>query len=185
MGAKKRTWNENAAIRSALRRVFSRSPVVLEVLNEGKRRVPRFNKDGSRHKVDSVQYSCQKCGVWVGRDAVEVDHVEPVIPRDKTFEDISLDEFKTRLFCTKTNLQRLCDDCHQAKTIAERATRSRTKDLATLVELEAGVTYAKTTSELKELKKHTKKYAGGKKHEDVQTAAKALLKKIASLLLKD
>lgn len=119
MAFKKRPpFNQNSAIRSALRRTFSRSPIVREVLMAGRREVPRYNKDGTRAKKDAVQYQCEVCGKWVGSTHVEVDHINPVIDNNIGFVDWNT--FVARLFCGKENLQRICDDCHDKKTQAER-----------------------------------------------------------------
>lgn len=119
--AKKNKFNQNAAIRGALRRTFSRSPVVREVLMAVRREIPKFNKDGSRSKKDSVQYKCNVCGNWVGSTKVSVDHISPVITVEVGFVDWT--EFVNRLFCGKENLQCLCDDCHQKKSKKERIAR--------------------------------------------------------------
>ena len=118
---KKRTWNENAAIRGAVRRIFSRSPVVREVLMDGRREVPKYRKDGSLAAKPAVQYQCQACNEWVSSTKVSVDHIDPVIPVDNKFVDWNT--FIKRLFCSKSNLQRICDECHNKKTQAERKLR--------------------------------------------------------------
>ncbi len=59
---KKPPFNQNAALRGAIRRIFSRSPVKIEVLMKVRREVPRYNQDGSRGKRDAVQYQCNAAG---------------------------------------------------------------------------------------------------------------------------
>lgn len=119
MSKKKRPpYNQNSAIRSALRRTFSRSPIVREVLMAGRREVPKYNKDGTRAKKNAVQYQCEVCGKWVGSTHVEVDHINSVIDNEVGF--IDWNTFIARLFCDKSNLQRICDDCHDIKTQKER-----------------------------------------------------------------
>ncbi len=126
-------WNENAACRGAWRRIFARSPICIEVLNEGKRRVPKYNKDGSRAKVDSVEYHCQVCNTWVkasvgGKGNIAVDHIIPVIAVTNTSGQVEdWNEFHDRLFCDKKNLQRVCRPCHQTKTNEERMKRNTIK----------------------------------------------------------
>jgi hypothetical protein len=115
---KKPKYNQNSAIRSALRRTFSRSPIVREVLMSGRREVPKYRKDGTRAKKDSVQYQCEVCSKWVGSQHIEVDHINSVIDNEIGFEN--WETFIERLFCSKENLQRICDDCHDKKTQAER-----------------------------------------------------------------
>ena len=124
-------FNQNAAIRGAIRRIFSRSPIVREVLMAGRREVPKFNKDGTRSKKDAVQYCCQVCNEWVSSTKVAVDHIEPVISVDDGF--IDWNEFVERLgFDKKENLQRICDPCHNIKTQKERDLRSAKKDAVLL-----------------------------------------------------
>lgn len=152
----KRTWNENAALRGAWRRIFARSPIVLEVLNEGRRTVPRYKKDGDRHKVDRVEFQCQVCGNWEIRDRVEVDHIIPVIDPKVGFVDWNT--FHARLFCDKKNLQRICDPCHDKKTQEERILRNTIKYNAELELLEHEWTEFHPQNELKKLlKKYTTK----------------------------
>jgi 5-methylcytosine-specific restriction endonuclease McrA len=129
----KKPWNENAALRGAWRRIFARSPIVIEVLNEGKRRVPKYNKDGSRSKVDAVEFHCQVCNSWVrasvgGKKNIAVDHIVPVIAVENTTGHVGdWNEYKRRLFCDKKNLQRVCRACHQKKTNEERMARNTLK----------------------------------------------------------
>lgn len=86
-----------------------------------RREIPRFNKGGSRSKVDSVQYRCAPCGQWTPSKSVAVDHISPVIDVQTGFVDWN--QFVTRLFCGPENLQVICDTCHDAKTQVERITR--------------------------------------------------------------
>lgn len=133
MSKKKPPYNKNAAIRSAIRRTFSRSPVVREVMMEHRREIPKFNKDGTRAKKDAVQYQCNVCNQWVGSSYIAVDHIEPVIEVEGGFQDWNT--FVDRLFCDKDNLQCICDECHQKKTNKERFDRSFLKDSELLKEL--------------------------------------------------
>lgn len=116
-----KTWNQEAAIRGALRRTFSRSPVIREVLFRVRREVPKYNQDGGRAKKDAVQYRCNVCTSYVGSTKVSVDHINPVVSVSEGFVDFNT--FIQRLFCDATNLQVICDTCHNAKTQAERISR--------------------------------------------------------------
>lgn len=131
---KKPKYNKNSAIRSAIRRAFSRSPVVQEVLKEIRIEEPKYKKDGTLAKKPAVFYTCAMCGKKFKSTEVAVDHIIPVIPIDETFT--TWDKFVERLFCDKSNLQVLCsytlknkhlhDDipsCHHKKTQEEKAAR--------------------------------------------------------------
>ena len=124
---KKPPYNQNSAVRSALRRAFSRSPVVWEVLKEGRRYFAKYTKDGTRAKKDGVEIHCQVCNQWVRAPIkVAVDHIEPVVPTDGSWKD-DWNLFIARLWCAKSNLQRICSPCHDIKTAAERDVRAAQK----------------------------------------------------------
>lgn len=114
------TYNEKAAIRSALRRAFARSPIVREVMGKVRREVPKFKKDGSRAKKDAVQYKCGVCSEWTKSTAIAVDHVDPVITPEGF---VDWNTFVLRLFCAPENLQVICDTCHGQKTQVETTGR--------------------------------------------------------------
>lgn len=115
------------AIRGANRRLFARSPSVFEKLNESRQEFPRYNKDGQRAKKNWVKRQCEVCDQWVGSSHIAIDHIDPVVPPDgfsansDMWDRINL--FMKRLWCDKSNLQRICDDCHNKKTQNERIAR--------------------------------------------------------------
>lgn len=131
---KKPKYNQNSQIRSAIRRTFSRSPLVQEVLKAARSEHDQYKKDGTLAKRKAVRYECAECGKLFMRKDVAVDHIEPVIPLDKEFSN--WDVFVLRLFCAISNLQVLCSykikdkekygdilSCHHIKTQQERAIR--------------------------------------------------------------
>jgi 5-methylcytosine-specific restriction endonuclease McrA len=129
---KKPTYNRTSVIRGALRRAFSRDPIVGDVLSEGRRFYQKFNKDGSRAKKDGVERHCQVCNQWVRAPiGVSVDHIDPVVPLNGSFDPKNPDwvMFMNRLWCDKSNLQRICDSCHDAKTKRERVERKMQSNL--------------------------------------------------------
>lgn len=144
-------FNVNAAVRSAIRRVFSRSPVVREVMMKVRREVPRYNKDGTRAKKDAVQYLCGVCAQYVSSTKIAVDHKIPVIDVDKGFVDWNT--FVDRVFCDEANLQVICDPCHQAKTNSERFERQFRRDIALIAELEVSDDMLKVAVAVKKFSK--------------------------------
>ncbi len=178
-----KTWNEDSALRSAWRRIFSRSPIVIEVLREGKRYVKKINKDGSQAKKDSVEYLCNVCKKWVkasvgGRSNVAVDHIIPVISVDDIggkIKDWNL--FKTKLFCSKSNLQIICKPCHLYKSNEEKIKRQANKDSLILDEIEKEMQVAWTIEREKQLKKELSKFLSKTKVPSTRERA-AKLKKI-------
>lgn len=152
-------FNKESAIRGALRRVFSRSPIVREVLMKVRREVPKYRQDGTRAKKDAVQYLCNVCSQYVGSTQVAVDHIVPVISVDDGFIDFNT--FIQRLFCDASNLQVICDDCHQKKTNSERIARLTKQYSSELDDLEKSIK-AKTISS-KEASVLLKKYISKKK----------------------
>jgi 5-methylcytosine-specific restriction endonuclease McrA len=152
-----KSFNKNAAIRGAIRRVFARSPIVREVLFDGRREVPKYNKDGSRSIKNSVQYSCQVCNNWVSSTKIAVDHIIPVVSVDDGFVDWNT--FVERLWCDKINLQRICDFCHKDKTNKERTERLLKKYLNELDTIENNI----VNFDQKTLKRTLSKYINKKK----------------------
>jgi 5-methylcytosine-specific restriction endonuclease McrA len=167
MAKKKPKYNQNSVIRGALRRAFARSPIVQEVMNESRREVPRYNKDGSRHKKNWVQRQCQVCGEWCSTSKTVVDHIEPVISVEIGFVDWN--EFVARLWCDKANLQRICDTCHDKKTYEEKITRLLKQYTEELDVLEATINGDWEHLDPKLLLKTINKYTAKKKSSGLQS----------------
>ena len=164
---KKPKFNKEATIRGALRRAFSRSPLVREVLEESRQEFPRYKKDGTRHKRNWVKRQCQVCNEWVGSSHIAVDHKDPVISVEHGKQDWNT--FIDRLWCEtsgKANLQRICDACHDKKTHKEkieRLTKQYTEELDCLeMDIKDGVGDSKT------IKKQLAKYIAKKKTPDLE-----------------
>src|ERR1019366_7237143 len=144
-----KSFNEDAVLRGAWRRVFRQFPIKTEVLTEGTRYVPRFNKDGSRAKIDSKEHHCQVCNKWVkasvgGKNNIDVDHIIPVIDINDTSGKVQdWNVYKARLICDKSNLQRICHACHEVKTKKEADHRNALKDSEAMNALEESIKYAK------------------------------------------
>lgn len=136
---------------------------------ESRREVPRYNKDGSRHKKNWVQRECQVCNAWVSTSKMAVDHIIPVISVEQGKQ--SWDEFVARLWCPKHNLQRICDTCHDKKTYAERIARLLIKYTQELDELELNL-YG---YDRKEVKKLLSKYTAKKKTIGLETIVQRAL----------
>lgn len=119
---KKRTQArfENAII-SGMRTAFARySPKYLEVLMAARIEKDNINKDGSVSKVKSVWYKCNVCGELSKAGSVDIDHIVPVVEIGKSRHDYNLQEFKDRLDCDISNLQVICEECHNKKTEEEK-----------------------------------------------------------------
>lgn len=58
---------------------------------------------------------------------ITVDHIDPIIPVDRTFEEMPLDEVVSRMWCPLDRLQALCELCHGSKTQVEAAHREAFK----------------------------------------------------------
>jgi hypothetical protein len=106
-------------IKSAFRRLFPRSGLYVSVLNDA-----ISEKKGVR---GGKQIICCECGESYGTNKVNVDHKEPVVPIGKTINDLTVQECFDRIWCDKSNLQVLCNDCHDVKTKEERLERKKAK----------------------------------------------------------
>lgn len=63
---------------------------------------------------------------------MDVDHVDPVIPLDRSLKDVDPAELVDRLWTDENNLRALCPVCHDSKTAVENKERRRIrKDIST------------------------------------------------------
>ena len=175
MAKKKPPFNQEMAIRGANRRLFARSPLVVEKKEESRKEFPRFKQDGTRAKKNWVKRLCEVCQAWVGSTHIAIDHIDPVVPPGgfpahfTMWDRITM--FLQRLWCDKSNLQRICDTCHDAKTNAERIARLTIQYTNELDNLERIVRSASgmrnligaSTQGYKDLIKQINKYTAKKK----------------------
>lgn len=188
---KRPPFNEDVVLRGAWRRIFKQSDIYREVLNAATRRVARFNKDGARAAVDSKEALCNVCKNWVkfsvgGKNNVEVDHIVPVIDVDDISGKVKdWNVYKRRLFCDKSNLQVICDPCHDIKTAKERLERQALKDKEALDKIEEQIKCVRTVADEKALKKEIAKFLKKTKTQETQERAAKLKELIINRLTKE
>jgi 5-methylcytosine-specific restriction endonuclease McrA len=95
------------AAKTFLRRAFMMSGLRRDAMRTGRLRIG--------------VYQCLLCAREYGRDAVQIDHVAPVVDPSKGFVDWNT--YMARLYCDPSNLRVLCKDCHKAKTVEENGQR--------------------------------------------------------------
>lgn len=165
MAKKRPKFNMEMETRGANRRLFARSQLVFDKLNESRQEFPRYKKDGSRAKKNWVKRECEVCHSWVPSSQIAIDHIDPVVPPEGFPTHLDMWEriiiFLKRLWCPFSNLQRICDTCHAIKSQSERISRltlKYTEELDLLEkELEDG------TSTFTSCKKQLAKYISKKK----------------------
>ena len=99
---------------------------VIAVLRSGTRRYPpkwetlkdayvgiRLNEKTNR---EGKHYLCALCEGEFPAKEVEVDHIEPVVPKEGF---TTWDDYISRLFCDKSNMQVVCKGCHKIKSYNE------------------------------------------------------------------
>lgn len=121
-------------------------------MHENRRKAPRYNKDGSRHKVDATEHLCNVCHDWkrsVKNSKVVVDHIDPVVDPEVGFVDMNT--YFKRLWCDRAGLQKICGDCHREKTNAEWFVR-RFKEEQEII------THLETVKSLEDIKKGLKRF---------------------------
>lgn len=116
------TNKERGLLKGAIRRVFSRSDLRRQAIEA----VTIEHSDPKRPRVKKWGH-CSTCGEVVPRYLLEVDHLEPVVPLDKTLESMSWDNLVERLWCDVKGLAAVCKLCHSSKTKAENAIRRSNK----------------------------------------------------------
>jgi 5-methylcytosine-specific restriction endonuclease McrA len=106
------SWNPHPYLVAAARRVWRWSPERRACLSSGERGV-KANRERQ----------CEKCLKWHPFKLVVADHIDPVGKQPTTWADYAV--YYPRMFCPRSNLQRLCKECHGAKTKAERKARKK------------------------------------------------------------
>lgn len=119
---KKLTPKDRGLIKGSIRRAFARSELRKSVLQDAK----VAHTDLTRPRV-KTWYRCEECNGRFAQHQLEVDHRDPVIPTNKTLEDMTWEELVDRTWCDRINLQVLCDPCHDKKTALERDERKQHK----------------------------------------------------------
>lgn len=114
------TTKERNLLKGAIRRVFSRSDLRRKIVENN----VIEHADNTRPRVKRW-VRCKLCTKPTPKSYVEVDHLESVVPVDKTLVDMSFDELINRIWCEEQLLQPLCPDCHKEKTSLERKERSK------------------------------------------------------------
>ena len=116
------TAKERGLIKGALRRAFSRSELRERVSDR-----TRINhSDPERPRCQKWSF-CDVCGQIVPTWTTSVDHILPVIPLNSAMEFMSMDELVDNIWCEESNLQNLCQSCHDEKTEIENLQRREFK----------------------------------------------------------
>lgn len=117
------TKKERNALKGYVRRVFSRS----ELRDKALAKVRMYDyHDPGRPRVTKWCF-CPECGEMTPEYLVQVDHIEPVVKLDSSFEEMSFDELIDRQWCDEKNLKALCVSCHEAKSMLENKIRRENK----------------------------------------------------------
>jgi 5-methylcytosine-specific restriction endonuclease McrA len=116
------TPKEKNLLKGAFRRVFARSELRAKALN--KTRIE--HSDINRPRVTKWSY-CESCGIVFPTYQATVDHIEPVVPLDSSFEQMDLNSLGVAMWCDESNLQVLDDSCHKIKSKLENKQRREHK----------------------------------------------------------
>lgn len=84
---------------------------------------PKYNKDGKLSKKPSVYYRCNECKGLAKSTNINVDHIEPVIPLNKKLNEMTINEYTSRVLNLACQL--LCKPCHKSKSKIENSQRKK------------------------------------------------------------
>lgn len=116
------TKKDRELLQGALRRVFSRSELRKVALDA----VKVDHSDPDRPRVKKWG-KCPICLIISPLYKFQVDHIDPVVPLDKSYHSMGLDETVDRMWCEQKGLQGICESCHNEKSQAERKIRNSNK----------------------------------------------------------
>ncbi len=119
---KRITPRERGLLKGALRRVFSRSDLRRKIIDAS----VIEHSDPTRPRVKKW-CRCNVCKQPEAKSYTVVDHLEPVVSLNTTFEEQGLDKTADRLWCDEKNLQSICEKCHDKKTAEEKKQRKLNK----------------------------------------------------------
>lgn len=114
-------WNLKTQVKGALRRLSSRTPAHKECMDNAIHLTIKGPRGGK-------QYICACCKKTFSAINVQVDHIEEVIPVNRSIDEMTWDEIINRIFCDISLLQVLCKPCHKIKTSKERKARKKYRD---------------------------------------------------------
>lgn len=117
------TKKERGLIKAALRKAYGRSDLRRNVIEK---HIVKGYSDPNRKKV-KFWVKCTNCGEMEAKSNIELDHHEPVVPLNRSFDEMSLDEVVDRMWCKESNLHPLCPPCHDKKSASETKERARIK----------------------------------------------------------
>lgn len=106
----------NSFVKSALRAASQRWPPKYCVLNAAKVGKKINWKTGRI----AEHYKCNSCKKEFPLKEVQVDHLNPVVP---VTGFTTWDEVINNMFCEQEDLQVLCTECHNTKSLRERQER--------------------------------------------------------------
>lgn len=76
-----------------------------------------------------MRWVCANCRENFLRNEIDIDHIEPCIPLDRSASSMSLKEIYNRTFTSVNNLQILCKPCHKIKNSQESKIRAEFRKL--------------------------------------------------------
>lgn len=118
-----KTPKERGLLKGAIRRIFSRSELRRQALD--KALVKDYN-DPSRKRVTRWG-KCSECLQMIPLYLLEIDHISPIVPKDKTLEEMDWNTVIDNVWCDERNLRAVCKECHKAKTKQENKERRELK----------------------------------------------------------
>lgn len=84
--------------------------------------------DPKRPRV-KTWYLCPQCLGHFAQHEMNVDHIIPVVPIDKSLEEMTADDIVDRIWCEKENLLAICKTCHKHKSSLETKERRLRKKI--------------------------------------------------------
>ena len=102
-------------------KVFNLKSFLINTLRRASFRYPGRSEAMKAARIERGMYKCNMCGGTFRNKEIRVDHKFPVVDPTKGFE--TWDIYISRMFCAASDLQIICETCHDSKSFTEKELR--------------------------------------------------------------
>ena len=123
---------------------------ILSLMRADFKKSPMYSEAKARSFEGKAVYKCPNCGTRIytgasdknyekmlledpklkrGKESkmLNLDHIESIVPYNRSTKEMTLDELAPRVYCNENNMQYICRECHSEKTSMEATLRKEAR----------------------------------------------------------